>query len=340
MALHKTLFLDLPDEVEQLLRAAHREAGNDHIAAPVEGALQNFGQLPDIVRAGAVEPVAVGGFHHNVICVGEVGRVLDEGLVLVADIAGEDELGGGAVLGDPDLDAGRAEQMANVHKLDLQARCQLGLFPVLHPAEQPDGRLGVLNGVHRFHRFCTGALALAVFPLGLELLNVGRVPQHDAAQLHRGVGGIDPAPEPVADQQRQKARMVDVGMGDQHAIDLSGGHRDGLVFVHILALLHAAVDEVALPGRFQQRTAARYLVVRAQKRQFHRLHPLSRCFLPPAAQTGGAKRREFTYIIPYFRPSSRPNHGGNIKQNAEFLKKFLYNLDKPPPTEINLIRMT
>lgn len=62
--------------------------------------------------------------------------------------------------------------------------------------------------------------------------------------------------------------MVDVGMGDQHAIDLSGGHRDGLVFVHILALLHAAVDEVALPGRFQQRTAARHLVVRAQNVSF------------------------------------------------------------------------
>ena len=32
----KTFFLDLPDEVEQLLGAAHRKAGDDHIAAPVE----------------------------------------------------------------------------------------------------------------------------------------------------------------------------------------------------------------------------------------------------------------------------------------------------------------
>ena len=29
-----------------------------------------------------------------------------------------------------------------------------------------------------------------------------------------------------------------------------------------------------------------------------------------------------------------------IGQSAEILKKFLYNLDKPPPAVINLIRMT
>ena len=47
--------------------------------------------------------------------------------MLVADIAGEDQLGGGAVLSDPDLDAGRAQQMAHVHKPDLKARGQLDL---------------------------------------------------------------------------------------------------------------------------------------------------------------------------------------------------------------------
>ena len=67
-------------------------------------------------------------------------------------------------------------------------------------------------------------LALAVLPLRLKLLDVGRVPQHDAAQLHGWVGGIDPAPEPVAGQQRQKAGVVDVVMGRQHTVDLAGGH--------------------------------------------------------------------------------------------------------------------
>ena len=34
--------------------------------------------------------------------------------------------------------------------------------------------------------------------------------RHDAAQLSRGLGGIDPAPEAVAHQQRQLACMVDM----------------------------------------------------------------------------------------------------------------------------------
>ena len=266
----KVLLLDLTDEVEQLLRASHRKARDDHIAAPVEGALQNFCQLAHIVGLGAVAAVAVGGLHKDIVRILQVGGVLDDGLMEVADVAGEDELGGRAVLRHPNFDAGRAEKMAHIHKADDEAGGKLDLFVVVEPPEQRDGRLGVLNGVHRLHRLRAGALALAVLPLGLELLNVGRVPQHDAAQLCRGLGGINSAPEAVAHQQGQQARVVDMGMGGQHAVDLARCNRDGLVLVDILALLHPAVDEVALTRRFQKGTAAGHFVVGTQKRQFHR----------------------------------------------------------------------
>ena len=75
-----------------------------------------------------------------------------------------------------------------------------------------------------------------------------RVPQHDTAQLHGGDGGVDPAPEAVVRQQRQKTGMVDMGMGDEHKVDLAGGYGQGLVFVRILALLHAVVNEETLPA--------------------------------------------------------------------------------------------
>ena len=160
--------------------------------------------------------------------------------------------------------------MAHIHKADDEAGGKLDLFVVVEPPEQRDGRLGVLNGVHRLHRLRAGALALAVLPLGLELLNVGRVPQHDAAQLCRGLGGINSAPEAVAHQQGQQARVVDMGMGGQHAVDLARRNGDGLVLIDILALFHTTVDEVALSRRFQEGTAAGHFVVGTQKRQFHR----------------------------------------------------------------------
>ena len=266
----ETFFLDFPDEIEQLLGAAHRKAGDDHIAAPVKGALQDLRQLTHIVRPRAVGAVAVGGLHKDVIRILDVGRVLDDGLMLVADIAAEHQLGGGAVLGHPDLDAGRAQQVAHIHEPDNKAGGQFYPGAVIDTAEQLHGCLGILHGIHGFHRLGTGALALAVLPLGLKLLNVGRIPQHDAAQLGRGLCGIDPAPESVAYQQGQQTGVVDVCVGDQHTVDLPRCHRDGLVLVDVLALLHPAVDQVALSGRFQQRTAAGDLMVRAQKCDFHR----------------------------------------------------------------------
>ena len=168
--------------------------------------------------------------------------------------------------------------MAHIDEPHLNARGQLHAPVVLHTHEQLHGCFGVLHGIHWLHRFCTGALALAVLPLGLKLLDVRGVPQHDAAQLHGGIGGINFAPEAVAHQQRQQAGMVDVGMGRQHPVDLAGCHRNGLIFIHILALFHAAVDEEPPPGGFQHRTAAGDLMIRAQKRDLHpKTPPVSLC---------------------------------------------------------------
>ena len=233
------------------------------MAAPVKGALQNFCQLCHIVRPGVVVAVAVGGLHEHIVRLLDIGGVFDDGLLQIADIAGEHQLCGGAALGDPQLDAGRAQQVSHVHKACFDARGKLDALVVLHAPEQAAGGFGVLHGVHRLYRLCAGALALAVFPLGFKLLNMRRVPQHDAAQLHGGDGGVDPAPEAVVRQQRQKAGMVDMGMGDEHKVDLAGGYGQGLVLVHIFALLHAVVDEESLPCRFQHGAAAGHLVVRA-----------------------------------------------------------------------------
>ena len=71
--------------------------------------------------------------------------------------------------------------MAHVHELNHKAGGQFQFRVVIHAPEQLDGRFGILDGIHRLHRLGTGALALAVLPLRLKLLDVGRVPQHDAA---------------------------------------------------------------------------------------------------------------------------------------------------------------
>lgn len=54
------------------------------------------------------------------------------------------------------------------------------------------------------------------FPLGLLLLDMGTVLQHNAAQVGGLLRGVDPAPEAVLRQQGQQARVVNMGMGQQH----------------------------------------------------------------------------------------------------------------------------
>jgi len=90
--------------------------------------------------------------------------------------------------------------------------------------------------------------------------------------------------------------VVDVRMGSQHPVDFAGCHRDGLVLVDILALLHAAVDQEPTARGFQQRTAAGDLMVRAQKRDFH---PKT----PPVIQANFSGRPAVSTQMPRAIPS-------------------------------------
>ena len=195
MPVNAALLLDLADEVEHLLRAAHREAGDDHVAAPVEGFLQYAGQRGKIVRHGAVGTVPVGGFHHHQIGGMQVLRVAQEGLTQVADVAGKDDHARLRALGHGHLDGGRSQQVPHVHHADAHARAHLNPLAVVAGPKQPACAQRVLLGVEGLHGRFALTPGLAGFPFGVALLNVGRIQQHDAAQVRRGVGGEDGAAE-------------------------------------------------------------------------------------------------------------------------------------------------
>ena len=82
---------------------------------------------------------------------------------------------------------------------------------------------------------------------------MGRVQEHDAAELGGGLGGVDGAVEALLHQGRYHAGVVDMSVGQQHAVDFPGGQRQRWVLIEINALLHAVVDENLAPRRGQQR---------------------------------------------------------------------------------------
>ena len=202
------------------------------------------------------------------------GRVLDERLVRVADVAGKDDgLGLGARLGDADGDGRAAQQVADVGKagFDLAARVVKQRLPRAVGAgyELFHDLFGVLDGIVGLGHLGAAALGLAVFPLGFLLLDMGGVAQHDVAQVHRGVGGVDRPAVAGLVQVRDAARVVDVRMREQQRLIGAGGVGQVGVFVDVAPLLHTAVDEQAVARRFQLGTAAGHFARRAQKSQFH-----------------------------------------------------------------------
>ena len=268
VALDTALGLDLTDKIQKLLRAAHGKAGDDDIAALVERRLQHGAQIADIIRFRAVAAVPVGGFHNKVIRVARVGRVLDERLMGVADVAREnDDLRRAARLRNAQRDGRAAQQVPHIGKAHLD----FAGWPVEQRLPRLIGAghkllhdvLRVLNGVVRLDHLGTAAHGLAVFPLGLLLLNVGGILQHDGAEVAGRIGGIDGAAVAVFVQVRDAARVVDVRMGQQQCLIGAGRAGQVGVLIHVAALLHAAVDQKAVSRRLQLCAAAGHFPVSA-----------------------------------------------------------------------------
>ena len=152
----------------------------------------------------------------------------------------------------------------NAHAAQHFHRLAVGLGP-----ELGHNLLGILDCVIGLHQLPAAALRLAVAPLGVLLLDMGGILQHDAAQVGGGGGGVDGAAEPVLVKVRYPARVIDVGVGQQNRLHLAGGQRQGRVLIGIAPLLHPAIHQKPMSGGFHQRAAAGHLMRGAQKGQFH-----------------------------------------------------------------------
>ena len=87
VGLHKALVLDLPDEVQKFLCAAHGEGRDHHVAAPGHGIIDDLRQILGVAPHLGVVAVAVGGLHHHIVRPGKVAGIPDDGLIHVAQIA-------------------------------------------------------------------------------------------------------------------------------------------------------------------------------------------------------------------------------------------------------------
>ena len=220
--LHEPLILDLADEVQKLLRAAHGERRDDDVAALAERLVDDLRQLVGVAPHLGVVAVAVGGLHHHIVRLLQKLRVADDRLVDVADIAGENERLVHATLVKLERDARAAEQVARVGEHRRHALAQLDRLTVLAGGDELKDIHRVLGGIERLDRLAARALTLAVAVLGVALLNMSGVEQHDAHEVGGHTGGQDASGKAALDQQRDAARVVDVRVGDEQDVDVAG----------------------------------------------------------------------------------------------------------------------
>ena len=265
----QVLFLDFPDKIEELLGPAHGEGGDDDVSSPGHGLVDDPGQLVGIAPVLRMVPVAVGGLHHHVVRPGDLYRVADNGLVDVADVPGEDDAFFHAVLPQIHGHKGGAQQMSRVGKLHVHPLAEVDEFAVLADDHEVLDPLRVLHGVKGLGPGSAGALALAVFPLRVLLLNMGGVQQHDLQQLGGEAGGKNAALETLLDEHGNPAGVVNVGVGYQNVVNGIGGEGKFAVGDFVPALLEAAVDEDAVSVDLQTVAASGDALVRAVKAEFH-----------------------------------------------------------------------
>ncbi|MNZ82442.1 hypothetical protein D3C78_1011400 [compost metagenome] len=192
--------------------------------------------------------VAVGRLHQHHVGLAQRGRVAHQRRAGVAQVTGEHQAAGQAVVMHFQFDDGRAEDVPGIVEGHADAARHFYLVTVQHRATQLERQFGVGFGVQRYHRLAAEACAPLVFPLGVIFLNVRGIHQHQLQQVAGGIRRIDRAAVALRGQAGEQAAMVDVGMGDHHGIQLQGIEGEGLAvvgFVFAAALTHAALKQDA-----------------------------------------------------------------------------------------------
>ena len=103
-------------------------------------------------------------------------------------------------------------------------------------------RNSIVGCVQRFKCFTACTFVFAVAPFSFKFLNMCRVAQHNVAQIHCGVGGVDFTFKTTLYKQRNMTRMVDMRVGEKDIVNFARCNRKFNVFKYIFALFHTAVN--------------------------------------------------------------------------------------------------
>ena len=260
------------EKVDQLLAAADSEGRDENIAFAAPRLAKHLAQLRQRVFPGAVLAVAVGAFEDDQIRLAHDLGIAQDRRARVPQIAADHQLAPLALFLEPEFHDRRTEDMSRVLKAQLHARQDFFLDIIVEHLKLAHGLLGVAARVQRFDEALALALTPAVLVFRVLLVQRSRVLEHDVAQVARRAVGVDRPAVTGLDQQRQAAGVIEVGMCQDHGVDIAGCEGERRAVARLVggrALDQAAVDEQAAVATVHQVARTGDFARRAQKLDIH-----------------------------------------------------------------------
>ena len=269
VSMHASFFLDLTDKIQHFLCTANCKRRNDYTSSTVKGMLDHFGKHCYIIRAFTVASVTVSRFHDYIICIMEINRILDQWLIQVTDIAGEDDLFLFAIFLNRDLNTCRAKKVAGIYKANADSFCRFDGFFIRARNKILDNAHSIFHGVSRNKFRLALAASFTVSPFCLEHLNVGTVSKHNVTKVAGSLCCINRALKTFCINSGKISGVIHMCMGQKNKIQVTSLYRNILILVVIRALFHTAVYQEFLSCCFQIITASGYFMCRPNKGNLH-----------------------------------------------------------------------
>ena len=269
VSMHASFSFNLTDKIQHFLCTANCKRRNNYASSTVKGMLDHFGKHCHIIRSVAVTSVTVSRFHDYIICIMEINRILDQWLIQVTDIAGEDYFLFFVIFLNDDLNARRSKEMSGIYETYADSLGRFDGFFIRTRNKILDNAHGIFHSVSR-HKFRFSlTTSFTVSPFCLEHLNVGTVSKHNVTKVAGSLCCINRALKTFCINSGKISGVIHMCMSQKNKIQVTSLYRNILILVVIRPLFHTAVYQEFLSCCFQIITASGYFMCRPNKGNLH-----------------------------------------------------------------------
>ena len=269
VSVYTSFFFNLSDKIQHLLRTSDCKRRNDNASTTVKSMLDHFGKHCYIIRAFTVASVTVSRFHDYIICTMEINRILDQWLIQITDIAGEDYFLFFVIFLNDDLNARRSKEMSGIYETYADSLGRFNGFFVRTRNEVLNDTHGIFHGVCRNKFRFSLTTSFTVSPFCLEHLNVGTVSKHNVTKVAGSLCCINRSLKSFCVDSWKISGVIHMCMGQKNKIQVTSLYRNILILVVIRTLFHTAVYQEFLSCCFQIITASGYFMCRPNKGNLH-----------------------------------------------------------------------